>query len=131
MFVKILNLLIDQLSISVTPTNSTVGEGATAIFTATASGINKKKFVYQWKKRGNGNLPNKVSGVNGVVLMIPNSLESDKGQYYCNVTNEWGRNVKSNYVTLTVIGKWLKFIVEKLYVLLIIATVHYSWSTSD
>ena len=117
MYVKILKLLIDQLSISVTPTNSRVGEGATAIFTATASGINKENFVYQWRKRGNGNLPNKVSGVNGAVLMIPNSLESDKGQYYCNVTNEWGRNVKSNDVTLTVIGKWLKFIVEKLHAL--------------
>ena len=126
-----MNLLTDQLSISVTPTNSTVGEGATAIFTATASGINKENFVYQWKKRDNGNLPNKVSEVNEAVLMIPNSLKSDEGQYYCNVTNEWGRSVKSNDVTLTVIGKWLKFVVEKLHVLAIIATVHYSWSTSD
>ena len=108
MYVKIFNLLTDQLSIIITPTNSTVGEGATAIFTATASGINKKNFVYQWKKRGNGNLPSKVSGVNGAVLMIPNSLKSDEGQYYCNVTNEWGRSVESNDVTLTVIGKWLR-----------------------
>ena len=119
------------MSISVTPTNSRVGEGATAIFTATASGINKRNFVYQWKKRGNNNLPNKISGVNGAVLMIPNSLKFDEGQYYCNVTNEWGRGMKSNDVTLTVIGKWLKFVVEKFYVLPIMATVHYSWSTSD
>ena len=129
MYVKILNLRTDRLSISVTPTNSRVGEGANAIFTATASGINKKNFMYQWKKKGNGSLSNKVSGVNGAMLMIPNSLKSDEGQYYCNVTNEWGRSMKSNDVTLTVIGKWLKFIVEKLYVLPIIATVHYSWST--
>ena len=125
------NLLTDQLSISVIPTNSRVGEGGNVIFTATASGINKENFVYQWKKKGNKNLPNKVSGVNAAELMIPNSLKSDEGLYYCNVTNEWGRSVKSNDVTLTVIGKWLKFVVAKLYVLPIIATVHYSWSTSD
>ena len=104
MNVKVLNLLIDQLSISVTPTNKTVGEGATAIFTATASGKNKN-FTYQWKKRGNENLPSKVSGVNGAVLMIPNSLKSDEGQYYCIVANEWGRSKKSNDVNLTVAGK--------------------------
>ena len=112
MYVKILKLLIDQLSISVTPTNSRVGEGANTMFTATASGIKKKNFVYQWRKKGNGNLHIKILGVNGAVLMIPNSLKSDEGQYYCNVTNEWGRSMKSNDVTLTVIGKWLKFIVR-------------------
>ena len=108
MYIKILNFT-DQLAISVTPTNNTVGEGATAIFTATASGINKKNFVYRWKKKGNGNLPSKVSEVNGAVLMISNSLKSDEGQYYCTVTNEWDRSVESNDVTLTVIGKWLGF----------------------
>ena len=111
-YVKIWNLLSDQLSIRVTPTNSTVGEGATAIFTATTSGINKANFVYQWRKRGNRNLLRKVSEVNEAVLMIPNSLKSDEGQYYCTVTNEWGRSVKSNDVTLTVIGRWLKFVVS-------------------
>ena len=126
-----MNLLTDQLSISVTPTKSRVGEGATAIFTATASGINKENFKYQWKKRDSNNLPSKVSGINGTMLIISNSLKFDKGQYCCNVTNEWGRSVKSNDVTLTVIGKWLGSIVDKLYVLPIIATVHYSWSTSD
>ena len=106
-----LNFLIDQLSIiSVTPANNTVGEKATAIFTATTSGINKENFMYEWKKRGNRNLPNKVSGVNKAELKIPNSLKSDEGQYYCTVTNEWGRSVKSNDVTLTVVGMWLKFL---------------------
>ena len=110
MYVKIWNLLTDQLSISVTPTNKTVGEGATAVFTATTSDINGENFVYQWKKRGDRNLPNKVSGVDGAELMIPNSLKSDQGQYYCTVTNEWDRSVRSNDVTLTVVGMWLKFI---------------------
>ena len=98
------------MSISVTPTSAVVGDGATAIFTAMASGkINKNNFVYQWKKKGSRNLLDKVSGVNGAVLTIPNSLKSDEGQYYCNVTNEWGRSVKSNDVTLTVVGRCLKF----------------------
>ena len=64
-------------------------------------------FTYQWKKRGSDGLPNKVSGVNGTVLTIPNVLESDEGQYYCIVTNEWGRSVESDDVTLTVEGTYL------------------------
>ena len=109
MYVKILNLPIDELSISVTPTNKTVGEGATAIFTAMASGKNKN-FVYQWKKKDSRNLPNKASGVNVAELKIPNALKSDEGQYYCTVTNEWDRSMKSNDVTLSVVGMWLKFL---------------------
>ena len=92
--------------ISVTPTSSEVGEGATAIFTATASGKKiKKNFVYQWRKKGSRNLPNKVSGGNGAVLTISDSLKSDEGRYYCTVTNEWDRSVDSDDVTLTVIGR--------------------------
>ena len=110
MYVKVLNLLTtDQLFINVTPTSSIVGEGATAIFTATASGINNENFIYQWKKKGNGNLLIDVLEGNGTVLRIHNSIKSDEGQYCCNVTNEWGRSVKSNDVTLTVTGMyWLK-----------------------
>ena len=71
-----------------------------------ASGVstNENNFRYQWKKRGSNNLPSKVMGVNGEVSIIPNVTESDEGQYYCNVTNEWGRSVKSNDVTLSTFG---------------------------
>ena len=94
----------DQLSISVTPTNPVVGESGTVQFTTTASGINKKNFVYQWRKRGCSSLPNKVSGVNGAVLTIPSLVKSDEGVYYCNVTNEWHNSKRSDDVTLTVQG---------------------------
>ena len=59
--------------------------------------------MYQWRKR-DGDLPDKVSGVNREVLTIPNVAESDEGQYYCIVTNEWGRSVESNDGSLTVEG---------------------------
>ena len=95
----------DTLSISVTPTNPVVGEGGTAQFIATASGPNNKKdFMYQWSKEGINSLPNKVSGVNGAMLTIPNLVESDEGVYYCNVTNGWGKNRKSNDIILTIQG---------------------------
>ena len=42
--------------------------------------------------------------VDGEVLTIPNALESDEGQYYCIVTNEWSRSVESNNVTLSTFG---------------------------
>ena len=99
-----LTLYIDQLSIKVQSKATILDEGRTAYFTATASGINMNNYNYQWKKSGSMNLPNKVVGVNGVVLVIPNLTESDEGQYYCIVTNEWGRSVKSNHLTLTVKG---------------------------
>ena len=92
--------------VTVEPDESVIGQGTTAMFTAIASGINtsENNFVYQWSKRDSDSLPDKVSGVNGVVLTIPNVTESDEGQYYCNVTNEWGRSVKSNDVTLSTFG---------------------------
>ena len=62
-----------------------------------ASGVNtsNSNFVYQWRKRDNDSLPNKVSGVNESVLTIPNVTESDNGLYFCVVTNEWDRSLES------------------------------------
>ena len=79
-------------------------EGRTAYLTATVSGINVSNYEYQWKKRGSMHLPNKVIGVNRAVLKIPNLTKSDEGHYYCTVTNEWGRSLKSDLLTLTVEG---------------------------
>jgi len=98
--------LSDQLFISVTPTNVEIGERGTAGFTATASGIRRGNFLYQWRKEGSSSLPNKASGINGAVLTIPNLSESDEGKYYCTVTNEWGNSKRSGDVTLSVIGKY-------------------------
>ena len=83
-----------------------IGERGTANLTATASGVNKRNFVYQWMKRGSSSLPNKVSGANGAVLTIPNLVESDEGKYYCTVTNQWGNNVSTDDVTLKVEGMY-------------------------
>ena len=81
-----------------------IGERGNAQLTATASGVNKKNFVYQWRKRGSSILPNKVSGVNEAMLTIPNLVKSDEGVYYCNVTNQWGNSVRSDDVSLRVAG---------------------------
>ena len=59
--------------------------------------------MYQWRKRSN-DLPNKVSGVNGATLAIPDVTKPDEGQYYCIVTNEWDRSVASNDGALIVSG---------------------------
>ena len=55
-------------------------------------------------KRGSDSLPDKISGVNGTVLTIPDVLESDQGLYYCIVTNEWGRSVESDNINFTAYG---------------------------
>ena len=101
------NLLTDQLSINITSPSLKVREGGTATLTATANGKNMQNFKYQWRKRGSNSLPNKVSSINGTVLTIPNFLESDEGQYYCIVTNEWDRSVESNNITLILEGMQL------------------------
>ena len=62
-----------------------------------------QNFVYQWRKI-NASLPNKISGVNGTVLTIPNLVKSDEGMYYCTVTNEWRNSERSGDVTLIVQG---------------------------
>ena len=84
-----------------------IGNGTVANFTAIATGIStiENNFMYQWKKRDSDYLPSKVSGVNGTVLVIPSVAETDEGQYYCIVTNEWGRSVRSDDVTLSIFGK--------------------------
>ena len=82
------------------------GKGTTAEFTAVASGVttNETNFIYQWIKRDSNGFPDKVSGINGAVLIIPEAAKSDEGQYYCIVTNEWGRSVESDNVTLATYG---------------------------
>jgi len=94
------------LTISVSPSSLLIGKGTTAQIIATANGIStdESNLIYQWMKRGSNSLPDKVSGVNGTILRIPNVTNSDEGQYYCIVTNEWGTSVESDDITLTVYG---------------------------
>ena len=94
------------MTISVKPNKLEIGKTTTAEFTAKAGGINKRKFRYEWNKRDSNSLPDKVLGSNGTVLTIPNVAESDEGQYYCTVTNQWDRSVESNDVTLIIYGMY-------------------------
>ena len=91
------------------PTDLLIGRGRSAEFTAVASGIstNESNFMYQWKKRDSNNLSNIVPGANRAMLIIPSVAESDEGQYYCIVTNEWGRSVESDNVSLAVFGMFI------------------------
>ena len=93
-----------MISVQVKPSSHTIGERGTAVFIATASGVNMNNFIYQWRRKGSDSLPNKASGVNEATLTIPNLIVSDGGRYYCMVTNEWGGNEKSDDVILTVEG---------------------------
>ena len=97
------------------PDDLVIGKGRTANFTAIATGIStvENNFVLQWQKRDSDSLSDKVSGVNGSVLSIPNVLESDGGSYYCIVTNEWGRMKMSDDVTLSIFGMFsISFITQ-------------------
>ena len=93
----------DKLFINATSRDRVIGEGGIARFNITASGVNMEKFVYRWGKR-EGQVSDRAHGRSRKRLTIRNVLESDEGQYYCNVTNEWGNSVRSDVVTLTVEG---------------------------
>ena len=95
---------VDLLSVNASLNVLSGNDSETAQLTASAGGINKENFIYHWRAQNKNDLPNKVSGVNGTLLTIPDFDKSDEGQYYCIVTNEWGRNMTSNSVTLTVEG---------------------------
>ena len=78
----------------------------TARFIAIASGLGEENlFVYQWKKRSNGGLPDEVLPSDKHILVISNLSLSDKGDYYCTVTNQWNRSVESNVINLYIEGK--------------------------
>ena len=96
------------MSITITK-NLEIAENKAAQLTAMADGIssNVSNFNYQWRKRDSNGFPDKVSGVNTLVLIIPEAAKSDEGQYYCIVTNEWGNSVESNNATLTVFGTYV------------------------
>jgi len=101
--IDIYDFYVDQLFVTV-ESNLVIGEGKRAQFIATGSGINKRNFKYQWKRRGSSSFPNKALGVNETILTIPDVIKSDEGYYYCVVTNEWGRSERSDNITLTVQG---------------------------
>ena len=92
--------------ITVMSDNLVIGRGRTANFTVMATGIssNDSNFLYEWKKRDSDSLPLKVSGAKTEVLTIPSVLESDEGEYYCIVTNEWGSTARSIDVSLSIFG---------------------------
>ena len=95
-------MLLDLLAIEAKPKNTLTNKGGTVQFTANASGI--AIVMYQWRKRGVDNLPDKVSGEDTLVLTIPNIDRSDEGQYYCIMTNMWNRSLESNHVELSIYG---------------------------
>ena len=61
--------------------------------------------MYQWRKRGDSFLSNKLFGVNETALVIPDLSISDRGSYYCTVTNEWDRTIESGDATLNIKGE--------------------------
>jgi len=83
--------------VTVTPFSQSVEVTHTAMFTTTVRGVGVKNFMYQWRHNGRS-----INGSNGSVLIIPNVMESDSGEYVCIVTNQYGDVDTSNKVTLMV-----------------------------
>ena len=77
----------------------TVANGSNVTLRCRATG--NKPLTYQWM-RVSGSLPrNAKTSTNGQKLTIRNIQYSDRGQYYCNVSNNEG-SVSSMKVNVTV-----------------------------
>ena len=96
------NYVPPSVSISGQPTDRTVMEGATAIFTATAASA--QPLDYRWRFNGTNTLSNggNISGANTNTLVISNVGSNFAGTYSLFVSNAFGTATSSNAV-LTVL----------------------------
>jgi len=86
--------------VTMTPSSQTVEVTHTAMFTITVSGLGMESFMYQWKHNGSN-----ITGETGDSLDISNVTESDRGNYECVVSNQYGNSVISDVVVLTITSK--------------------------
>ena len=77
------------------PSSLSVEVTLNATFTAMVTGVGSDSFTYEW--RHNGAI---ISGETGDTLMITNVMESDRGEYECIVTNQFGDTDTSSVVVL-------------------------------
>ena len=91
----VLPLSLDPITIIQPPEDVLVRDGGTLMLTITAQGPGHDKFTYQWKKMGSNSLPSRANGVNTTQIVITSVTTSDRGSYYCIVTNQWDRMLKS------------------------------------
>ena len=68
-----------------------------ARFTASAIGIEKEKFSYQWRHNGSD-----IYGATADTLNITNTVASQGGRYECIVTNEHGNSSSSSAVLIVI-----------------------------
>ena len=94
------NLMINpRINIAVQPSNVTICEDNTAIFSLTAAGSN---LLYKWKYNGSYISDGvRISGVNTNELRIALAKNSDEGIYKCEILSDCG-STESNSVILTV-----------------------------
>ncbi|HOX60083.1 MAG TPA: immunoglobulin domain-containing protein [Verrucomicrobiota bacterium] len=93
--VATLTLLLPP-SITANPTNQSVRQGQTAVFSVTVSGT--EPFAYQWFK----NETNLIAGATAAELSLSNVQSEDVGGYSVLVTNVAG-STKSSVATLTLL----------------------------
>ena len=110
--VVVLSLPVDEINIIQHPEDVLVGEGGRMMLTITAEGPGSDLFTYQWKKMGSNSLTRRrASGGNTTQLVITSVTTSDRGSYYCIVTNQWGRMVESMRATVKILGEWFTYFV--------------------
>ena len=99
----VLPLSLDLITITQPPEDVLVRDGGTLMLTITAQGPGHDKFTYQWKKMDSSSLPSRASGLNTTQLVITSVTTSDRGSYYCIVTNQWGRMMESMRATVKIL----------------------------
>ena len=104
------SLPVDAINFIQHPKDVLVGEGDRVMLTTIAEGPGSDQFTYQWKKMGSNSFTRRrASGEDTTQLVITSVTTSDRGSYYCIVTNQWGRMVESMRATVKILCKWLHY----------------------
>jgi hypothetical protein len=85
--------------VTTSPANQTVGAGASASFSVTASGT---ALLYQWQSSSDGILWTAIAGATNATLNLPITTLADSGKRFRAVVSGGGQSVNSDAGTLTV-----------------------------
>ena len=100
--VSFLKLYTGRFTVTVINRSLLIAKGKTVKLAIKTTAVGA--VLYQWRKRGVEQLPDKAMGGDTAELTIPRVDLSDKGKYYCVVTNSWNVTVESRDINLTIYG---------------------------
>ena len=105
-YIPYVHVYADYITTIVQSQYVVVAKDGSAKIGIVAEGPGKENFTYNWSRVESIPLPRTASGENTQNFMITSITSADSGEYYCVVTNQWGSHMKSDKVTINVLGEY-------------------------